>query len=142
VIILNSINDKTIILDKLKSAEFLKFISKFDISSIIVFGSLCTDEFNEASDVDIAILTENKISLDCILDIELFLEKFLRRPIDVLDLKSDNLDLFIKINILNDGKVLFTKDNNKLLEQLCEEINRIYKENEDYMFFRRVDVLS
>ena len=142
MIILNSINDKTIILDKLKSAEFLEFISKFDLSSIIVFGSLCTDDFNEASDVDIAILAESNIPLDSILDIELFLEKFLKRPIDVLDLKSDNLDIFIKINILNKGKVLFTKDNNKLLEQLCEETNRIYKENEDYMFFRRVDVLS
>jgi predicted nucleotidyltransferase len=142
VIILNSINDKTIILDKLKSAEFLEFINKFDLSSIIVFGSLCTDDFNEASDVDIAILAEGKISLDSILDIELFLEKFLKRSIDVIDLKSDNLDLFIKINILNNGKVLFTKDNNRLLEQLFDETNRIYIENQDYMFFRRVDVLS
>lgn len=139
---LSIINDRNVILDKLASAEFINFLSKFDISSIMVFGSLCTDEFNEASDIDIAVLGKSKFSLDSILDIELFLEKFLERQIDVLDLKSDNLDIFIKINILNNGKVIYTKDNNKLLEQLCDETNRIYRENENYMFFRRVDVLS
>lgn len=134
--------DKNIILDKLASQEFIKFISKFNISTVVVFGSICNSEFNELSDVDIALLGKNKILLDSILDIELFLERFLERQIDVVDLRSDTLDLFIKINILNSGKVIYSADNNELFESFCDETDRIYKENKNFMYFRRGDVLS
>lgn len=134
--------DKNIILDKLASVEFIKFISKFNISTVVVFGSICNGEFNELSDVDIALLGKNKILLDSILDIELFLERFLERQIDVVDLRSDTLDLFIKINILNSGKVIYSADNNELFESFCDETDRIYKENKNFMYFRRGDVLS
>ena len=139
---LSILEDKKIILSKLTSAQFIEFISRFDIYSIIVFGSVCNDEFNELSDVDIAILGRNKIPLDNILDIELFLEKFLDRQIDVIDLRSDTLDLFVKINILNSGNVIYSTDNNQLFEKFCEETDRIYRENENFMYFRRGDVLS
>jgi len=139
---LSILEDKKIILSKLISAQFIEFISRFDIYSIIVFGSVCNDEFNELSDVDIAILGRNKIPLDNILDIELFLEKFLDRQIDVIDLRSDTLDLFVKINILNSGNVIYSTDNNQLFEKFCEETDRIYRENENFMYFRRGDVLS
>jgi predicted nucleotidyltransferase len=139
---LSILEDKKIILSKLTSAQFIEFISRFDIYSIIVFGSVCNDEFNELSDVDIAILGRNKIPLDNILDIELFLEKFLDRQIDVIDLRSDTLDLFVKINILNTGNVIYSTDNNQLFEKFCEETDRIYRENENFMYFRRGDVLS
>lgn len=134
--------DKNIILDKLASEEFIKFISKFNISTVVIFGSVCNSEFNELSDVDIALLGKNKILLDSILDIELFLERFLERQIDVVDLRSDTLDLFIKINILNSGKVIYSADNNQLFESFCDETDRIYKENKNFMYFRRGDVLS
>lgn len=52
---LSILEDKKIILSKLTSAQFIEFISRFDIHSIIVFGSVCNDDFNELSDVDIAI---------------------------------------------------------------------------------------
>lgn len=136
------LNDKKIILEKLTSAEFFNFISKFPICSVILFGSICNDEFHELSDVDIAILGENEIPLDNILDIELFLESYLEREIDVIDLKSENLDLFLKINILNDGKIIYTKDDNKVFYKLCDDTDRIYRENENYIYFRRLDVLS
>lgn len=142
--ILDNRDDKTIILEKLTSIEFAKFISKFDVSSVIAFGSVCNNEFNELSDVDIALLGNNKnsLDLDIILDIELFLERFLERNVDVIDLRSDNLDLFIKINVLNNGNIIYSKDNNKLFGEFCDEIDRIYRENENFMYFRRVDVLS
>ena len=92
--------------------------------------------------MDIAVFGKNKIPLDNILDIELFLEGFLKRQIDVIDLRSDTLDLFIKINILNSGNIIYSKDNNELLEKFCDDTDRIYKENENFMYFRRVDVLS
>ena len=139
---LSILEDKKIILSKLTSAQFIEFINRFDIYSIIVFGSVCNDEFNELSDVDIAILGRNKIPLDNILDIELFLEKFLDRQIDVIDLRSNTLDLFVKINILNSGNVIYSTDNNQLFEKFCEETDRIYRENENFMYFRRFDVLS
>lgn len=134
--------DKNIILDKLASVEFSKFISEFNISTVVVFGSICNEEFNELSDVDIALLGKNKIPLDSILEIELFLERFLERQIDAIDLRSDTLDFFIKIDILNNGKVIYSADNNQLFERFYDETDRIYKENENFMYFRRGDVLS
>lgn len=133
---------KNDIINKLNSEYFFEFIDEFNINSVMIFGSICTEDFNELSDVDIAILGENKLPLDNILDIELFLEEFLNRDIDVVDLKSNSLDMFVKINILNTGKVLHTTDENKLFESFYDDINRIYIENADFMYFRRRDVLS
>lgn len=135
-------DERQLALDKLNSKEVYDFINQLDISNVIIFGSLNHGEFNEISDVDIAVLNEKKISLDTILDLELFLENLLNRPIDVVDLRSDKLDLFVKINILNYGKILFTKDNGKMFENICDEVDRIYKENENFIYFRRMDVLS
>lgn len=135
------IDDKKIILEKLTSAEFFNFISKLPICSVILFGSICNDEFHELSDVDIAILGENEIPLDNISDIELCLESFLEREIDVIDLKRDSIDLFLKIDILNNGSIIYTKDENKVFNEFCDNIDRIYRENKNYIYFRRLDVL-
>ncbi|WP_253198003.1 hypothetical protein [Clostridium gasigenes] len=62
--------------------------------------------------------------------------------IDILDLRSTNLDLFVKINVLNNGKVIYSTDNNKNFNIFYDETDRIYKENENFMYFRKVDVLS
>lgn len=96
------------ILDKLKSKELKNYLSKLDINNALVFGSIITDNFNEESDVDIAILGTSKLTIKEILKLELFLEDLLERNIDVIDLNSDNLDIFIKIDILNDGKSIYT----------------------------------
>ena len=48
------------ILDKLKSKELKNYLSKLDINNALVFGSIITDNFNEESDVDIAILGTSK----------------------------------------------------------------------------------
>lgn len=65
------------------------------------------------------------------------MENFSNREIDVLDLRSEVLDLFVKINILNTGKVIYSKDNSKSIEVLYNETDKIYKENENFMYFRR-----
>lgn len=134
--------ERKLALDKLNSKEVYDFINQLNIDNVIIFGSLNHGEFNEISDVDIALLNKKKISLDTILDLELFLETLLNRPIDVVDLRSDKLDLFVKINILNYGKILFTNDSGKMFENICDEVDRIYKENENFIYFRRMDVLS
>lgn len=82
------------------------------------------------------------MNLENILEIELYFEDILKREIDVIDLKSDSLDLFLKINILNNGKVLYTRDENKVLEEFKNAVDWIYRENKDYIFFRKRDVLG
>ena len=130
------------ILDKLKSKELKNYLSKLDINNALVFGSISTDNFNEESDVDIAILGTSKLTIKEILKLELFLEDLLERNIDVIDLNSDNLDIFIKIDILNDGKSIYTTDNNKFLEKFIEKVDWYYRENEYYFKCRRRELLS
>lgn len=133
---------ETTILEKLKSIDSINFLSKYSINSFILFGSLNNGEFTEESDVDLAIICEEKMDLENILEIELYFEDILKREIDVIDLKSDSLDLFLKINILNNGKVLYTRDENKVLEEFKNTVDWIYRENKDYIFFRKRDVLG
>lgn len=71
-----------------------------------------------------------------------FLEDLLKRKIDVVDLKSDTLDIFIKINILNTGKSIYTIDNNDYLNQYMDDVDWYYRENEHYFKYRRRDLLS
>ncbi len=130
------------VIEKLKSKEVIDFIDKYNITTIIMFGSITNNEFNQESDIDLALLADDEIALDNILEIELFLEQFTNREIDVLDLKCKVLDLFVKINILNTGKVIYSKDNGKSLGILYNETDKIYKENENFIHFRKVDVLS
>lgn len=130
------------ILDKLKSKELKNYLSKLDINNALVFGSIITDNFNEESDVDIAILGTSKLTIKEILKLELFLEDLLERNIDIIDLNSDNLDIFIKIDILNDGKSIYTTDNNKFLEKFIEKVDWYYRENEYYFKCRRRELLS
>jgi predicted nucleotidyltransferase len=133
---------QNIILEKLYSAEFKKYLSSMGLNSVLVFGSLLTNNFNEASDVDIAILSNSKLKLKDILDLELYLENILNRNIDVIDLNSETLDIFIKKDILNTGKVIYSQDSNKTLEKLIDDLDWYFKENETFFYFRRRDLLS
>jgi predicted nucleotidyltransferase len=138
----DKIYDKSEITEKLNSKDVIDFVNKYNITTIIMFGSITNNEFSEESDVDLALLANREIELDKVLDIELFLQNLLNREIDILDLRSEVLDLFVKINILNTGKVIYSKDNSQSLDILYNEIDKIYKENENFIHFRKVDVLS
>jgi len=139
---LNLEDEKRLIMDKLKSEEVMNFLNKDNISTMLTFGSFNNENFSEESDIDIAIIGKHKIDLEEILEIELFLGRLLKREIDVIDLKSRSLNLFLKINVLNDGIVIYSNDDNYNLEKLKDETDRIYKENENFFWFRRKDVLS
>jgi len=139
---LNLEDEKRLIMDKLKSEEVMNFLNKDNISTVLTFGSFNNDNFSEESDIDIAIIGKHKIDLEEILEIELFLGRLLKREIDVIDLKSRSLNLFLKINVLNDGIVIYSNDDNYNLEKLKDETDKIFKENEDFFWFRRKDVLS
>lgn len=139
---MGKVYDKAEIIEKLNSKKVIEFVNKYNITTMIMFGSVTNNEFNQESDVDLALLANKEIELDNILDIELFMQNLLNREIDILDLRSEVLDLFVKINILNNGKVIYSKDNGKSLDVLYNETDKIYKENENFMYFRKVDVLS
>ena len=130
------------IVNKLKCDEIKEYAGKLPINNILVFGSLITDEFNEESDVDIAIFGDEKLHIKEVLRLELFLEDLLERHIDVVDLRSETLDLFIKIDILNTGKSIYTTDNNESLERFIDELDWYYKENEHYFQCRKRDLIS
>ena len=135
-------DEKKLIMGKLKSEEATNFLNKYDISSMLTFGSLNNEDFTPDSDIDIAIIGKHKIDLEEILEIELFLAKLLNKEIDVIDLKSESLYIYLKINVLNEGEIIYTNDNNYNLEIFKEETDKIYKENENFFWFRRKDVLS
>ena len=135
-------NESLKILDKLKSDELKEYLNKININSALVFGSLINGDFNEESDVDIAVIGTSKLPIKVILKLELFLEDLLGRNIDVIDLNSDNLDIFIKINILNTGKSIYSIDNNRFLEEFIDKVDWYYRENEHYFNCRKRDLLS
>jgi len=139
---LNLEDEKKLIMGKLKSEDVVKFLNKYNISSMLTFGSFNNDNFSEESDIDIAIIGEDKLELDEILETELFLERLLKREIDVIDLRSRNLSIFLKINVLNEGLITYSNDDNYNLEIFKDETDRVYKENENFFWFRRKDVLS
>ncbi|HEX9026358.1 MAG TPA: nucleotidyltransferase domain-containing protein [Clostridium sp.] len=135
-------DEKKLIMGKLKSEEVVNFLNKYDISTMLTFGSINNEEFTKESDIDIAIIGKHKIDLDEILEIELFLAKLLNKEIDVIDLKSEGLYIFLKINVLNDGEIIYSNDDNYNFEVFKNETDKIYKENENFFWFRRKDVLS
>ncbi|POO84862.1 nucleotidyltransferase domain-containing protein, partial [Clostridium sp. 3-3] len=77
----SGIYDKNEIMNILKSDRCIDTFKKSNINSVIIFGSIVTDNFEEYSDVDIAILSSEKINLTCIMDLEEEIGKMINREI-------------------------------------------------------------
>ena len=122
--------------------ELSDFAEQYKLNTIILFGSALNNSFSEESDIDIAVIGNTKLSLDELFELEMYYEDYYGRTIDVVDLKSESLDFFIKVNILNTGEVLFSNDNYKSLEQIRDDVEWYYRENEAFFSFRRRNVLS
>ena len=60
----------------------------------------------------------------------------------MIDLRSDSVDLFVKISALNTGVSLYSVDQNTSLSILIEEIEYLYRNNETFFARRRRDLLS
>ena len=95
---INSISNK--IINILKNYKEVKLT--------ILFGSASKGKITSWSDVDIAISGRDALSSSLLADIQLELEKNLKRPVDLLDMKVIN-GLILK-QILTSGKVLIKKD--------------------------------
>lgn len=135
-------SSRSAIFEKLTAEDIIQHIEKLSLNNVMIFGSILTDDFNEESDVDIAVLGNEKLKITDILNLELFFEDMLGRSIDVVDLTNETLDIFVKVNILNTGKSIYSSDENKSLEELIDRMELYYRENENYFYCRRRDLLS
>lgn len=129
------------ILNKLKEEECKKIFKNEEINTAILFGSILTENFQEYSDIDIAILSKKHIKLSTIIFIEESLQKILGRDIDIIDLKSEKVDLNIKVSVYDNGQIIYDDDNLKLYNISYRQVELSYKENETFRFFRERDVI-
>ena len=69
--------------------------------SILLYGSFARGTNTRESDIDIAIIGENKISDTVDLNLTLELEDFLGRSIDIIDINDEEIENIIIIEALN-----------------------------------------
>lgn len=127
-------NSKEDILRLVKSNEFKEIFKRNNIENVIMFGSLTKDDFNEESDIDIAIIGENKISDTVDLNLTLELEDFLGRSIDLIDINDEEIENIIKIEALNSDMVII-KD--RIYEETYNYYDNLFRENIE--FWNRLD---
>lgn len=127
-------NSKEDILRLVKSNEFKEIFKRNNIENVIIFGSLTKDDFNEESDIDIAIIGENKISDTVDLNLTLELEDFLGRSIDLIDINDEEIENIIKIEALNSDMVII-KD--RIYEEAYNYYDNLFRENIE--FWNRLD---
>ena len=127
-------NSKEDILRLVKSNEFKEIFKRNNIENVIIFGSLTKDDFNEESDIDIAIIGENKISDTVDLNLTLELEDFLGRSIDLIDINDEDIENIIKIEALNSDMVII-KD--RIYEETYNYYDNLFRENIE--FWNRLD---
>ena len=127
-------NSKEDILRLVKSNEFKEIFKRNNIENVIIFGSLTKDDFNEESDIDIAIIGENKISDTVDLNLTLELKDFLGRSIDLIDINDEEIENIIKIEALNSDMVII-KD--RIYEETYNYYDNLFRENIE--FWNRLD---
>lgn len=92
------------------------------MQACFIFGSFCTDKFREDSDIDIAILTNLKITE--IYSLTNTLEKRIRKKIDLIDVRS--LPKIFQLQITHRSDILFC-NNDILLDDFYDEVQLWYK---------------
>ena len=137
----SGIYDKNEIMNILKSDRCIDTFKKSNINSVIIFGSIVTDNFEEYSDIDIAILSSEKINLTCIMDLEEEIGKMINREIYIIYLNDDETDLRFKVSVYDSGLLIYNDE----LDLYGKDYNKtdiIYRNNEEFRFFRERDVID
>lgn len=124
-------NNRDEVLKIVHSDLFKNIFLNNGITNVIIFGSLASGNFNEESDIDIAVISEDKIPFNIELEITLELEALLGRSIDFIDINDESINNMIKIEALNSREVII-KDN--LLDEALELYDRLYRENEEFWY--------
>ena len=127
-------NSKEDVLELIKSDDFRDIFLENNITNVIVFGSLLTKDFNEESDIDIAIISENKISSSLDLSLTLELEDFLGWSIDLIDINDEEISNVIKIEAFNSNMVIIKDEK---YDEQYDFYDRLFKENIE--FWERLD---
>ncbi len=86
-------------------------IANFNPYLIYFFGSVLTDTFREDSDIDIAFLSDSKISDYDVFIIAQNIADIVNRDVDLINLK--NSSTVFKAQVIGNGKVIFCNDNNR-----------------------------
>lgn len=86
--------------------ELVRELSMYSIHSIILFGSSARGESSSDSDMDICVISERgtEVSLENKID----MEKEIGEKVDLSFF--DDLPLNVRMRVLREGEILFTKD--------------------------------
>ena len=97
------------------------------------------ENFTVESDIDIAIISSKKISINEELELSAELEELLGRSIDLIDINDENVNNIIKIEALK-SKFIVTRD--IMLDKTIEYYDKFYKENEEFWYLLDKEVLG
>ena len=128
----NDIKSKDEILSIISSEQFKNIFLNKNIQNVIIFGSLSNDNFNEESDIDIAVIPDSELTFNDEIDIESQLEDLLGREIDIININSDNVNVLIKFEALNSKLIVMKNDT---LNTTIDYYENYYKENEEFWYF-------
>lgn len=128
----NDIKSKDEILSIISSEQFKNIFLNKNIQNVIIFGSLSNDNFNEESDIDIAVIPDSEFNFNDEIDIESQLEDLLGREIDIININSDNVNVLIKFEALNSKLIVMKNDT---LNTTIDYYENYYKENEEFWYF-------
>ena len=121
--------DKEEVISKIKTYLY----NNENIISAYIFGSFGTEDFNNRSDIDIAILTNKKNTYSECLIINSNLEDIIGIPIYLNDINS--LPEYIQVQVIMGNRQLFSKDDD-LEEKYMNKLN--YWIKTEFPFWRKV----
>lgn len=127
----DDIKSKNEVLSIIDSNDFKKIFTSRHINNVIVFGSLYDGDFNEESDVDIAVICDESLKLNPMEELKItgYCEELFGRNVDIIDINDENINNVIKISALNSRMVILK---NNLLEKTVEKFDSLYKENREF----------
>lgn len=115
---------KRIICDNLKENIIKTILDEINIKiyAIYIFGSYGTKYEREDSDIDIAIITDSKVSLSNRYKLKTKLDSNLNREVDLSLITDYHSNLMI--NILSDGALIYESDDyNILFDKIYEDLS-------------------
>ena len=101
------------------------------IRACFVFGSFVTNDFNDDSDLDIAVLVNEKIQSLKLLSMRQEVERLTDRDVDLIQIDND-LSLILRNEIATKGELVFSNDT-KASDRFFEKTLQMYL---DFMRFR------
>lgn len=130
----NKVLAKEELMNIIKSCKVKELFLKHNITNVILFGSITTDSFNCESDIDIAVISKEKLTFTNEIKLIQQLEDMLKREIDLIDINNTKVNNMVKVSALN-SKTIIMHDN--LLEEAVSYYENLYKENQE--FWNRLD---